>query len=1423
MITRCLYSPPLALFLALTSSLLIALSEAQEDLRINEILAVNLTDLADSDGDFSDWIELHNPRADSVSLAGHTLSHDSGTPTQWTFPANASIPAGGYLVIYASGKDRSSIFSPSHTNFRLNRGGGYLSLRDSGGAILAEMEYPRQYTDVSYDGVGFMLEPTPGGPNTAVLEGPASEVVFSVSSGLFTGSLTVELSAPGAEPGSKIHFATGKSVARPSLFNVYTQPLVLSAGSHVTAVVVEPGRIPSEPRSEAYLQVSPEVLDFSSDLPIVLLDNQGGNAPSERELSFATWMIFEPDPETGRTSLRDPPTLVTRSGLRRRGSSTVGNPKYSLAVEAWRDDSDVDADISPLGLPPDADWVLSARYTFDRALIRNPFTYELSRRLGNYAPRTRFVEVFVNSDGDELGDGAYLTSSSGDYFGVYALIEKIKRGPDRVDIEKAVAGHTSGLGITGGFMLRVDRVSKGDPEIPFNAGGQGDLVWNDPKQEHVTSQQDAYMKAYLNNMAAAMRSDDAENPETGYRAYIDTRSWIVEHMIRMFTKDPDGLRLSTYLYKPRGGKLHYGPVWDFDRTLGCDSDARAQSPLDWNPSSGVDYLTYTWFNNLIGAAVRTGGQARRPDFWQEWIDHWQTFRRGPLSEESLHALIDSLAAEIAEAQVRNFTRWPAVAPNGGNGNGAFDYDDGIPGWAGEIQHLKGWVRERVRWIDKQFVAPPVIDSPGGIVPAGTVVRVRAPDSSLFNPVTVEYTIDGPDPRAPGGTTHPDAAVSPADLTINATGSYLFRCRDDAEWSGPVRVHFAVGAAPAGPGSLLVSELMYHPAAPSAEELARGYRDDGFFEFVELFNPGPEPVYLGDLAFTQGIRFQFSEGNRAALSPGERVLLVRDPEAFAFRHGQGLPVLGKFEGSLDNGGERLTLTADPEGEAVPVFTFRYNDKAPWPSGADGPGHSLSLTKPVSGVDLGNAANWSVETTPGGSPGLPPASLVLPAFIHEIVPASGPGGAGVLELHNPHQQDIDLDGWFLSNDQGDPELWPLPEGYLIPAAGYLILHPESLFGSSFRLDPKGGTLMLTSPGLEGSSGSYRHLIEYDAIPAGRSVGRYLNSIGEERFTTLQEPTPGEENALPVLGPVVFSELLYHPAESGPAGGIEFLELTNIGPANVALHHPDDSELAWRISGIDYTLPGGLSLAPGEVLVVARADPEEFRALLGLPAGLQIVGPFAGKLDNAGETIRLRQPLVSTEGDAEVSYATVDAISYDDEAPWPPEADGSGPSLERVDFTVYGDDVSTWRASAVPGGTPGTVPLPPPAGSWVEWTALHFSEEERSDPALSGPEADPDGDGSPNLAEFAFGAHPRRAGDAPHLLPYRDGEQGSAGLILPVAPPESLIVELQWSPDLHDWQLVAGAGLTPAGGGAQLLSAPLPEESAAGYLRLRFTLRP
>ncbi|MEJ6729845.1 MAG: lamin tail domain-containing protein [Akkermansiaceae bacterium] len=75
---------------------------------LSEVIADNESGLADEDGDFEDWIEIYNPSATATDLSGWHLSDDSTDRLKWTFPAGASIPAGGYLVVFASKKDRGN-------------------------------------------------------------------------------------------------------------------------------------------------------------------------------------------------------------------------------------------------------------------------------------------------------------------------------------------------------------------------------------------------------------------------------------------------------------------------------------------------------------------------------------------------------------------------------------------------------------------------------------------------------------------------------------------------------------------------------------------------------------------------------------------------------------------------------------------------------------------------------------------------------------------------------------------------------------------------------------------------------------------------------------------------------------------------------------------------------------------------------------------------------------------------------------------------------------------------------------------------------------------------------------------------------------------------------------------------------------------
>ena len=119
---------------------------------ISEFQAANASTLADEDGDFSDWIEIHNPTAEAVDLSGWHLTDDAEDLNQWSFPVGTTLAADQYLVVFASNKDRDNPTGELHTNFRLSSGGEYLALVKPDGVTVVQQydPYPAQENDSSY-------------------------------------------------------------------------------------------------------------------------------------------------------------------------------------------------------------------------------------------------------------------------------------------------------------------------------------------------------------------------------------------------------------------------------------------------------------------------------------------------------------------------------------------------------------------------------------------------------------------------------------------------------------------------------------------------------------------------------------------------------------------------------------------------------------------------------------------------------------------------------------------------------------------------------------------------------------------------------------------------------------------------------------------------------------------------------------------------------------------------------------------------------------------------------------------------------------------------------------------------------------------------------------------------------------------------
>lgn len=493
-----------------------------------------------------------------------------------------------------------------------------------------------------------------------------SAVAFAPTGGGFDGTCVVELSASNGET---MHYTLDGTV--PTLDSpVYDGPITLDSTAMVRVVISDSDVLSYF--SQTYVHVEADVADFSSDLPLVVIERHR-DTPIERygdELRPSSVLVFEPGVD-GRSHVLGPATLSHRAGARVRGAYSRAFPQVGYAIETWEAGADIDEDVPFLGMPADSDWVLSAPSEMDRALMRNMFVMDLSRTIGRYAPRTQFVEVFLvdSQQRDSL--------AAEDYLGVYTAMEKIKRGKDRVDVAKLEETDVAGAELTGGYMFRIDH-----GENDFTAGGyQFGWVYPDADEMVLSARgpQVEYVRGYLDGFFGCLDENGFVNPTTlkHYSEYIDVPAWIDHHLINMLTKNVDGLRLSSYFYKDRDALLVAGPVWDFDRSMGTPHDGRAVQPNEWSTGDGTDHPSWGFWGQLF----------EDPDFAAAYWSRWDELREGAFTEQALVAMIDGYEARLTEARARHFEHWTQLPP-----------DESA---AHEVEIIREWLGERLIWVDGQ--------------------------------------------------------------------------------------------------------------------------------------------------------------------------------------------------------------------------------------------------------------------------------------------------------------------------------------------------------------------------------------------------------------------------------------------------------------------------------------------------------------------------------------------------------------------------------------------------------------------------------------------------------------------------------------------------------------------------------------------------
>jgi hypothetical protein len=444
----------------------------------------------------------------------------------------------------------------------------------------------------------------------------------------------------------------------------------------------------------------------SSNLPLIVIDTRGQVIWDDPKI-VAGLKVIDNGPGNTNNQFQDGTDYEGTIGIETRGQSSTMFPKKSYLIELLTE-TGADTSTSLLGMPAEEDWVLYAPYS-DKTMLRNSLTFHLGGKMGGWQPRNRFCEVYLN----------------GEYNGVYVLMENIKRDSNRVDVSKLKPDEVAGDDLTGGYIIKADKtvdIGKDEyftitPSVHYHNSDNYRFTYVYPDYDEIVPEQRNYIRKFLTDAENSLNGESFSDPTSGFRKYFDARSFVDFQIIQELTNNVDGYRFSTFFYKDKnskGGKLHAGPLWDFDLCYGNEDYT------DFNLQT--DIWLYTKYPDEYGGRMHWWARLMEDfSYRSAFISRWKGLREGPFSTDSIMTYLDNTINYLGEAVDRNFERWPILGeyvwPNYFIGK---TYED-------EVDYLKTWVTDRVNWIDANIMfAEGVSENPSkqGILVFPNPVRDR---------------------------------------------------------------------------------------------------------------------------------------------------------------------------------------------------------------------------------------------------------------------------------------------------------------------------------------------------------------------------------------------------------------------------------------------------------------------------------------------------------------------------------------------------------------------------------------------------------------------------------------------------------------------------------------------------------------------------
>jgi hypothetical protein len=951
------------------------LSALAQDVVINEFVAVNDALLLDSDGDSSDWIELHNRGSSPVSLFDWSLTDDPARLRQWRFPA-VNLPANGYLVVFASGKDRAVAGAELHTNFKLDGDGEFLALvRPDGVTVAAQFSprFPNQRRNISYgigadSGFHYFRPPTPGMANGTNYIDFVADTKFSMDRGFYTSPISVVITT--ATANATIYYTTNGSVPSPTNGFTYAAPVVIGRTTVLKAAAHKAGLEPSNVDTHTYL--------FLGDI-------------TQQDFQNVVALGFPTNWGTTAADYGLDPDVVGTNGIDRYGgkyTSSLSNdlrslPSVCLALPVvdlfgpngiyTRSDQVGDAWERPVSfelLYPDGRE--SVKASAGVRIHGDFFRFHFSTRKHSfriifrdqYGP-ARLTEPLFGAKGAEKFNILVLRGGANDgyswqFAGPQALYVRdsfVRRS--MLDMNSPAArDFFVHLYINGVYWGLYDLSERPDEAFASTYFGGVEEDWDALHDNQISSGSGTAWTNFLALCSQGLTSDAAYQrvqgnhpdgtPNPAYPKYLDVDN-MIDYLIAHFYGGVRDWPLKNYwLLRHQTNNTGFKfMAWDTEQSLGLSA-----TNANINTSIFAE-----------GVAAPFGAARSNAAFRLHFADrvHKYFFNGGPLYVDPAQPAWDpahpernrpaarfaALAAEIDSAMVAESARW-------GDQHVTIPYTRDEH-WRVERDWVLGyWIPNRSSNVLQQFraaglypaVAAPTFNQHGGDILPGFQLTMSAPAGLIY------YTINGGDPRQTN-----QSLLYTGPVTLPREAVVRARALSGDQWSALNEAVFAPSRPP-----LLITEIHYHPADPSQAERDAGFDDADLFEFLEFLNSSAMSVTLTNLRLTNAVRFDFRSSSLAALEPGAVALLVKNRNAFVQRYGSGYPVLGQYDGNLSNGGETLLLR---NGNAT-LLDITYGTEPPWPPEADGTGSSLELLD--WNGDFNSGANWRASSVTHGTPGV-----------------------------------------------------------------------------------------------------------------------------------------------------------------------------------------------------------------------------------------------------------------------------------------------------------------------------------------------------------------------------------------------------------------------------------------------------------------------